>query len=74
MQIFYDGNSRTILEYLTTVIDRYGYSIDTLKATEGLIKLKGLFPVMYDINEKLDESEIDKIKKFITRKQNRRGR
>lgn len=74
MQIFYDGNSRTILEYFTNVIDNYGYSIDIAKATEGLIKLKGLFPVMYDINEELEDSEINKIKKYITIKPSGKGR
>lgn len=74
MQIFYDGNSRTILTYLANVIDKYGYYIDTDKATEGLIKLKGLFPVMYDLNEDLDGNEIFIIKQFIYKKNNRKRR
>lgn len=74
MQIFYDGNSRTILTYLANVIDKYGYYIDTDKATEGLIKLKGLFPVMYDLKEELDDIELSKIKQFIYIKDNRKSR
>ena len=74
MQIFYDGNSRTILTYLANVIDKHGYYIDTDKATEGLIKLKGLFPVMYDLNEDLDGNEIFIIKQFIYKKNNRKRR
>ena len=74
MQIFYDGNSRTILTYLANVINKYGYYIDTDKATEGLIKLKGLFPVMYDLKEELDDIELSKIKQFIYIKDNRKSR
>jgi len=74
MQIFYDGNSRTILAYLTKVIDKYGYYIDADNATEGLIKLKGLFPVMYDLNEELDETEVLKLKQFIYPKNESKGR
>lgn len=65
MQIFYDGNSRTIVTYLISVLDRFGYNIDINNATADLIKLKGLFPVMYDLNEQLSDNEILKIKKYI---------
>ena len=68
MQIFYDGNSRTILAYLVKVIDKNGYAIDIEAATKGLIKLKGLFPSMYDLNEELDYHEIEKIKENISKK------
>lgn len=68
MQIFYDGNSRTILAYLIKVIDKNGYAIDIEAATKGLIKLKGLFPAMYDLNEELDYHEIEKIKENISKK------
>lgn len=68
MQIFYDGNSRTILAYLVKLIDKNGYAIDIEAATKGLIKLKGLFPAMYDLNEELDYHEIEKIKENISKK------
>lgn len=68
MQIFYDGNSRTILTYLVKVIEKNGYTMNIETATKGLIKLKGLFPVMYDLTEELDYQEIKKIKENITKK------
>ena len=74
MQIFFDGNSRTILTYLNMVIENNGYSFDIDKATNGLIKLKGLFPVMYDLSDELDYKDIEKIKKFIYIKENSKGR
>ena len=59
MQIFYDGNSRTILAYLVKVIEKNGYTMNIEAATKGLIKLKGLFPAMYDLNEELDNNELE---------------
>lgn len=68
MQIFYDGNSRTIIAYITKRLNDNGYCIDIPKATEGLILLKGFFPVMYDLDEELDEKDIHGIKKYIIKK------
>lgn len=68
MQIFYDGNSRTIIAYITKTLNDNGYCIDIQKATEGLILLKGFFPVMYDLDEELDEKDIHGIKKYIVKK------
>ena len=65
MQIFYDGNSRTILTYLVKVIDKYGYKFDIDKATIGITALKAIFPVMYDLNEEIDNNDILKLKKYI---------
>ena len=74
MQIFYDGNSRTILTYLIKVIDRYGYYIDIDKAKDNLIELRRLFPTMYDLNEELNENMIFKMKQFIDMKNEGKGR
>ena len=74
MQIFFDGNSRTILTYLIKVMNDNGYSFDIDRATNGLIKLKGLFPVMYDLDEDIDDSDILKIKQFIKAKEDSKGR
>ncbi len=71
MQIFYDGNARTFFSYLTKIIGEHGYFIDIDKATEGLIKLKGFFPVMYDLNEELDDNEIVRITQFISKKESK---
>ena len=68
MQIFYDGNSRTVLAYLVKKIDKNGYTMDIETATKGLIKLKGLFPLMYDLTEELDYHEIEKIRANISKK------
>ena len=75
MQIFYDGNSRTMLNYLKIVLNRNGYDIDIKKATSGLIRLKAFFPVMYDLNEEISDNEIFKIKQFTKeKKENSKGR
>ncbi len=71
MQIFYDGNSRTILAYLVKVIEKNGYTMNIEAATKGLIKLKGLFPAMYDLNEELDNNEILRIKNYIFKKESK---
>lgn len=68
MQIFYDGNSRTIITYIAKILNDNGYCIDVQKATEELILLKGFFPVMYDLDEELDEKDINNIKKNIIKK------
>ena len=74
IQIFYDGNTRTILAYIAKVIDKYGYSFDYERATEGLVILNGLFPVLYDLDEEINEKEVNKIKQFIDLKDKRKGR
>ena len=65
MQLFYDGNSRTIITYFIKVINNQEYKFDYAKATDGLIKLKQLFPIMYDLNEELDDYDIFKLKQYI---------
>lgn len=74
MQIFYDGNSRTILTYLVKVIDKYGYYIDIDMIKNNLTQLRSLFPTMYDLNEELNENMIFRIKQFIYTKNESKGR
>lgn len=74
MQIFYDGNSRTILTYLTKVIDKYGYYIDIDMIKNNLTQLRRLFPTMYDLNEELNENMVFRIKQFINIKNESKGR
>ena len=65
MQIFFDGNSRTIIKYMIKKLDQNGYTFDLENATKNLIALKALFPTMYDLHEQLDLDELHIIKKYI---------
>lgn len=65
MQIFYDGNSRTIFTYLIRKLDEYGYNINVNNAKEELIELRRLFPTIYDLNEEINDKTILRIKKYV---------
>ena len=66
MQIFFDGNSRTIINYMTQKLEENGYIYDLENATKNIIALKAIFPTMYDLNEPLDEAELENFKKYIS--------
>ena len=65
MQIFFDGNSRTIINYMTQKLEENGYIYELENATKNIIALKAIFPTMYDLNEPLDEADLEKLKKNI---------
>ncbi len=65
MQIFFDGNSRTIISYMNKKLEENGYTFDQENATKGIIALKAIFPIMYDLDEQLNEHELNKLKKYI---------
>lgn len=65
MQIFYDGNSRTITNYMIKKLEENGYIFELENATKGIIAMRAIFPVMYDLNGPLNRYDIDKLKKHI---------
>ena len=69
MQIFHDGNFRTILKYLYVIIDRNNYNMDIDKMIQEHQELRDIFPVMYDLNDEISDAEVHRITKYISKKE-----
>ena len=64
-QIFTDGNSRTIFEYMKNELSNNGYSINFDDIKKDYSHLRSFFPLMYDMNESLAKRDLIKLKKYI---------
>lgn len=65
LQIFTDGNSRTIFEYMKNILYQNNYDVDFASIQKEYPILRTYFPIMYDLNEKLDQLELLKMEKHI---------
>lgn len=65
-QIFTDGNSRTIYEFLCDRLSILGYHIDFDMVRREHQYLRSLFPqVSFNPKNEMDKDDIDKIKKYL---------
>ena len=65
MQIFYDGNSRTITSYMIKKLEENGYTFALEEAANEITELRVIFPTMYDLKEPLNSSNLNRLKKYI---------
>ncbi len=71
-QIFTDGNSRTIFDYMKIILSENGYRIDIDKIKKDYAHARVYFPIMYDLNEKINEESIIKMKEYIIKDSNKK--
>ena len=73
MQIFYDGNSRTVFTYFIAVLNKYNYQVDVNKIANEITELRNFFPIIYNLNETINDNMIFRIKKNIYPKSKGKG-
>ena len=73
MQIFYDGNSRTVFTYFIEVLNKYNYQVDVNKIANEITELRNFFPIIYNLNETINDNMIFRIKKNIYPKSKGKG-
>lgn len=66
MQIYTDGNSRTIFEFLNIELKKWKYKIDIDLVRLNYKYLRNFFPTVFLFeNEEISVDDIDRIKRYI---------
>lgn len=72
-QIFYDGNSRTIFEYMWDVLYRNGYDILYDDIVNNYKILRKFFPAIIDLDD-IDDDDLNQVKKYVFKMEEIRGK